>query len=482
MRKVGLIFILIAVITFVSTLFLNDYEFHSMLEFENKTETLKYIDAGYKIGNQELTSSEYRQIKFEILKRTSVGFVRENAKGLFYFIFGLGFIGSLFYFQSIMKKSSSEQNLGVFHRSNSNRGWIAYLVFGILVLFYVLLYWFPYYLVEWTLLVDPIARLFNSNGEASHWFLYGFLYCYIMTIMGVRMLLKYRHNNYQIIRTISVWFFQVVFAFTLPEILANLNGGWAWIDLKNMWPLDYDFFNNGGLITYATESSSVMVNGGGLGIGFLLWGIALFVIGVPVLVYFFGKRWYCSWVCGCGGLAETLGDPYRHLSDNSLKSWKIERWLIHGVLLFAIIMTLFSVFTMFTANWFMTGMIQEWYGFLIGSVFAGVVGTGFYPVFGNRVWCRFGCPLAAWLGFVQRFKSRFRVTTNGGQCISCGNCSTHCEMGIDVKWYAQRGQDIKRSSCVGCGICSEVCPRGVLNLENGPISHEEGEWKVNNSQ
>ena len=39
-------------------------------------------------------------------------------------------------------------------------------------------------------------------------------------------------------------------------------------------------------------------------------------------------------------------------------------------------------------------------------------------------------------------------------------------MGIDVRWYAQRGQNIVRSSCVGCGICSSVCPRGVLNLEN----------------
>tara|TARA_B110001452_G_C15147492_1_gene399443 strand:- start:775 stop:990 length:216 start_codon:yes stop_codon:yes gene_type:complete len=40
-------------------------------------------------------------------------------------------------------------------------------------------------------------------------------------------------------------------------------------------------------------------------------------------------------------------------------------------------------------------------------------------------------------------------------------------MGIDVRAYAQRGEDIVRASCVGCGVCSSVCPRGVLKLENG---------------
>lgn len=42
-------------------------------------------------------------------------------------------------------------------------------------------------------------------------------------------------------------------------------------------------------------------------------------------------------------------------------------------------------------------------------------------------------------------------------------------MGIDVRWYAQRGQNIVRASCVGCGMCAAVCPRGVLRLENAPM-------------
>jgi polyferredoxin len=101
---------------------------------------------------------------------------------------------------------------------------------------------------------------------------------------------------------------------------------------------------------------------------------------------------------------------------------------------------------------------------------------------GSRVWCRFGCPQAAILGLFQRLFSRFRITTNGGQCMSCGNCSTYCEMGIDVRAYAQKSENIVRASCVGCGVCAAVCPRGVLKLENGlPGERFEGAenpWKT----
>ncbi|MEZ4948640.1 MAG: 4Fe-4S binding protein [Saprospiraceae bacterium] len=341
-------------------------------------------------------------------------------------------------------------------------GWLGIITGVLLIGFYILLYWFPAYISNLILLVDPISKAFSGN-PASQWFLYGFLYTVVMIVMGIRMFAKYRHNNYQLVRTGSVLFFQTAFAFLIPEILVRLNQ--PYFDFKNIWPLDYDFFFEWHLNT--------LISSGNLGMFMLVWGIVLFVVGVPLFTFIFGKRWYCSWVCGCGGLAETLGDPYRQLSDKSLRAWRIERWLIHGVLVFSVIMTVMVLYTYFTNSSQILGFdsyqVRSWYGFLIGSAFAGVVGTGFYPTMGNRVWCRFGCPLAAYLGLVQRFRSRFRITTNGGQCISCGNCSTYCEMGIDVRWYAQRGQDIVRSSCVGCGVCAAVCPRGVLRLENSSM-------------
>ncbi|MCB9301856.1 MAG: 4Fe-4S binding protein [Lewinellaceae bacterium] len=352
-------------------------------------------------------------------------------------------------------------------------GWLGVLAGIFLIGFYILLYWAPQHITAWVLLADPLSRLLNG-GEASQWFLYGLLYTMIVLVMGVRMLAKYRHNKYQVIRTFSVMFFQTAFAFLLPEILVRLN--YPYYDFKNIWPLNYTFFFDWNIKN--------LLSSGGLGIFMLVWGIVLIIVAVPVITYFFGKRWYCSWVCGCGGLAETLGDPYRQLSDKSLIAWKFERWIIHGVLVFAVVMTGMVLYTYFTGSRniliFNSDTVRTWYGFLIGSAFAGVVGTGFYPLMGNRMWCRFGCPLAAYLGLVQRFKSRFRITTNGGQCISCGNCSTYCEMGIDVRAYAQRGQDIVRASCVGCGVCAAVCPRGVLRLENSSSDVKERAAVVRN--
>ena len=278
--------------------------------------------------------------------------------------------------------------------------------------------------------------------------------------MGIKFILKYRHNRYQVYRTLSVMFFQTIVAFLLPEILQSFN--LPYNDFKNIWPLNYYFFFDWHI--------DEMIKAGTFGYFILFWGILSFLVFTPVLTYFFGKRWYCSWVCGCGGLAETAGDPFRHLSDKSSKAWRWEKYIIYSVLAFAVIMTVAVLVTRFIGNsnvfFFSSYDLSKWYGFFIGAAFSGVIGVGFYPLMGSRVWCRFGCPMAAYLGILQKKKSKFRITTNGGQCISCGNCSTYCEMGIDVKAYAQKGEDIVRASCVGCGVCSAVCPRGVLRLEN----------------
>jgi Pyruvate/2-oxoacid:ferredoxin oxidoreductase delta subunit len=372
--------------------------------------------------------------------------------------------GLIAIWQARLQKSVAEQNNGIWQSGATSRGAIAWVLGFVLTGFYILLYWFPETLQGLILALDPLSQWLR-NKPADQWFLYGAFYTLAVLVMGVHALLKYRNNHYQLIRTCSVMFFQLGFAFLIPAFLLYLNKPEFYFSY--FWPLKYDYLFPG-TVSYLTES------GEALGVFMVFWGAVLSFLATPVLTYFYGKRWYCSWVCGCGGLAETAGDEYRQLSDKSRAAWRWEVALIYPIFGFIILTTILLWVNVASQGHILGDLSQGFsrtYGFFIGSIFSGVVGVGFYPIMGNRVWCRFGCPMAAYLGLLQKQFYRFRITTNGAQCISCGNCSTYCEMGIDVRHYAQQGEPIIRASCVGCGICAQVCPRGVLKLENGPLEN-----------
>ena len=346
-------------------------------------------------------------------------------------------------------------------RSGATSRGVAGFALGLLFSgFYCLLYWYPAPLEGAARLLDPLAGALHG-GRAGRWFLYGFLYTLAVLLFGVRMVYRHRHDRYQVARTASLACVQLGLAFLLPAFLKAMQQPEHYFTY--FWPLKPEYL-------YPWKVAS-LVEEGTVGVFMVAWGGFASFVAMPLLTWRFGKRWYCSWVCGCGALAETLGDPWRHLSDKSSRAWRFERWSIHSVLVIVTLGTLL-LWADSAAGGEVLGRLAagyaKAYGFVVGAVLSGVVGVGFYPLLGSRVWCRFFCPQAALLGLLQRSASRFRITTNGGQCISCGSCSTYCEMGIDVRAYAQEGGDIVRASCVGCGICSAVCPRGVLRLESGP--------------
>ena len=341
----------------------------------------------------------------------------------------------------------------------------------ILLVFYLSVYFSPELIRGWVILVNPLIELI-SGDQADQWSLYSTLYTVAVMAFGVRALKRHRHTRYHLLRTCSLIFFQLSFAFLIPGLLKlaqlpDFYFTYFWpLKPEYLLPFDYIMHPQTGVI-------GAEVSGFAVGRAMLLWGAFMSLIATPLLTYYFGKRWYCSWVCGCGALAETLGDEWRHLTPKSRESWVWERYLIHGSLGVIIAITILlwvneamgrSLLGEDGSSWFWGG-----YGLFISMIFSGVIGVGFYPLLGPRVWCRFGCPQAAILGLLQKWWSRFQIRTNGGQCISCGRCSASCEMGIDVRAYAQEGEVIIRASCVGCGVCASVCPRGVLRLENSPL-------------
>ncbi len=443
--------------------------------------------------------------------------------------------------------------LDTWKRPSRARGAIAWLAAGLLISFYLLLY-----LPESTFtpnfpdVLSPIAAALHLP---SKWLLYGLLYSIAMVVGGFFMLRRHGSSRYHRIRTVTVVTVQIVLGFSLP--LALKIAGKPELYLSYVWPLSYDKLFPDTLAAMPAAAA--------------LWFIFASLVLFPVLAWRYGKRFYCSWVCGCGGLAETFGDGWRHLSDKSTKSWRIEQWSVHGVLVLVLLMTGLviadgvsrsgvvgaaggaegarvalsaqlaleattlaelaaaelapraesirrEVEATLPPTWVLdklapvevaatagdaaamasavedlaygvmpgsplgraAGTVKGLYAFFIGAMFSGVAGVGLYPLMGTRVWCRFGCPMAAILGLVQKL-GRFRIAVKKDMCISCGNCSAYCEMGIDVRAYAMANLDVRRASCVGCGMCAHVCPRGVLRLTNdadvGP-GQRVGEWVV----
>jgi polyferredoxin len=358
--------------------------------------------------------------------------------------------------------------MNTYQQPVSTRQTVAWVLSAVLSIVYLLLYFGGN--PRLGLAADPFQRLAEtlagatglSKPFASKWTLYGALYALAMVVGGVYFLKRHGNSRYERVRTITVVAVQVLLGFSLPLVLEVF--GRQEYYFSYFWPLKIEYFY-----------PSVILKQPFL---ILVYSVVGSLIAFPLLAYFLGKRFYCSWVCGCGGLANTAGEPFRHLSSKSARAWRFEQVSIHTVLGVALLTT-----AVVAVNWaigkghpefarFAFG-VQRWYGFVVGGMMAGVLGVGLYPLMGTRVWCRFFCPMAALLGLIQKF-GRFRITVKKDMCISCGNCSTYCEMGIDVRQYAMANTDVKRAACVGCGMCAHVCPRGVLKLENKPDRFKGG--------
>ena len=306
-------------------------------------------------------------------------------------------------------------------------------------------------------------------------FWYTVLYTTLMTVFGVQALKRWgldRKDKFQIWRYVSLISFQWVFFFLVPEFLFQSAVKYQWVGAKlasdptfaeqawrsygivYAWPLFfYTFFYNPHEIWIA-------------------WGILLTFVIIPILVLFHGKR-YCSWICGCGGLAETFGDRWRHLAPKGKASLRWE-WMNLAVLVAASVVTLLVLAKdTFAAVTGPANFGIQWYRLIADVWLVGILPVTLYPFLGGKVWCRYWCPLAKLMQmqshlFSKLRWSRFKIVAND-KCIGCYECSRNCQVGIDVMGFALKEDSITNanSSCIGCGICVTVCPMDTLSFGAG---------------
>jgi polyferredoxin len=315
------------------------------------------------------------------------------------------------------------------------------------------------------------ARAFAFFGRPwSFW--YTVLYTALMTVFGIQAMKRWgidKRDRFQVWRYVSLIGFQWIFFFLIPEFLFQWAVKYQWVGHKLATDPTFasQAWRSYGLI-YAWPLFFYTFFGGPNEV-WIVWGAVLAFVIIPVLVVFHGKR-YCSWICGCGGLAETVGDRWRHLAP---KGKTAQQWeSMNAVVLWAAVVVTILMLGRDAVTFFRkpAGVGLEYYHLFADVWLVGILPVALYPFFGGKVWCRYWCPLAKFMEILSSLYtrwgvSRFAIQSND-KCIACGECSRNCQVGIDVMQFALKQEELNNanSCCIGCGICVTVCPMDVLSF------------------
>ena len=292
--------------------------------------------------------------------------------------------------------------------------------------------------------------------------LYSFYYLlYFVLIAGFGIYWGFRYKHRLVWRrNLSNIFFNWTLWWGLPTLLVTLIGRNPWTPLMtrslNAWPLNMNAFDLDPIAAQGEPNwwTTLAVVG-------VVWAVILSFVVIPLFTLKFGK-FYCSHLCSCGALAETVGNSFRHRGPKGDTSRWIERFGYVFIPL-AVIVTAAHLLGYDTPF--------GYYNSMVGTFLAGALAIGVYPFLGQRVWCRYWCPLAFWMNFWGRW-SKFKISSEPGKCIDCNVCNQYCQMGIDIKSRALQGKPVtlKDSPCVACAECIVRCPMEILHLGELPAN------------
>jgi len=173
------------------------------------------------------------------------------------------------------------------------------------------------------------------------------------------------------------------------------------------------------------------------------------------------RRAFCGQICPLGFLQELFGKLGRKLFGKrrpQLWGWvdRLARNLKYLVLVGVAIL-----------SWVLGELIvrpydpwASWMHLTSPELFA-EMGWGFAililgllgSLFEERSFCRYACPLGAFLGGVSKL-GLVRVARNHETCIHCSRCTKFCPVNISVEHLNQ----VTTAECLSCGLCVSACP------------------------
>ncbi len=173
-------------------------------------------------------------------------------------------------------------------------------------------------------------------------------------------------------------------------------------------------------------------------------------------------RVFCGWICPLGTLGEWTAALGRKLDirprelpealDRKL------RWLKYGVMMAVTGLAwrtgklAWRDFDPWVAWMHLSagieGLMERPWAYMV--LLVTVIGAS---LFIERFWCRYLCPLGAFLALWQKC-SIFKVQRNDKTCIGCRQCDKNCP----VRLRPMEADRLRSAECLACGRCTDACP------------------------
>jgi MauM/NapG family ferredoxin protein len=229
---------------------------------------------------------------------------------------------------------------------------------------------------------------------------------------------------------------------------------------------------------------------------------ASFILAAITLVLtFIAGRFFCGWICPLGSIHQFFSFLFKKakllktkIHEDNHTAWKyyLLAVILAGSLFslnlvgwldpFSLLYRSFTVSFMPVVSHLISNLIEVFYqvklsslgdslvqffetldinatfiqGFIIGVIFIGLV---FLNIFRERFWCRYLCPLGAFLGLAARWNI-LKLKVDPDKCINCGLCSRLCQ----TQANPYPNENWKSSECDYCFTCSAICPTNAISF------------------
>lgn len=196
----------------------------------------------------------------------------------------------------------------------------------------------------------------------------------------------------------------------------------------------------------------------------------IFIVSVVLAIVF--RRSFCGLICPFGAIQEFFGmlgqkilgkrfsmprkidQPLRYLKYIVLMITAVAAWVTGSLWMgpydpWAAYSHIFSGF----------GELMEEYSVGFAILILTIFGSMLY----DRFFCKYLCPMGAFLGIVSK-TSPNKIARNDEKCIDCEICTRRCPVNLDVA----KSKEITSAECINCQICTLSCPKeGALEIKQG---------------